>query len=109
MTVPFQEPPIHISIEQLSKLEIVKYCTANQVIKSLTAMQKDFLGFHEEHKKLYCIYLNLKLTKKSERKRKVVNFSKRSLFRNKLLCKKAWIFLTTYEFKTDEMPPSVLL
>ena len=33
-------------------------------------MQKDFLDFHEEYKRLY--YLNLRLTKKSERKRKVV-------------------------------------
>lgn len=34
MTLPFQEPPIHISTEQLSKLEIVNYYTTSQVIDS---------------------------------------------------------------------------
>lgn len=34
MTVSFQEPPIHISTEQRSKLESVKYYTTNQVIES---------------------------------------------------------------------------
>lgn len=74
MTVLFQEAPIHISIEQLSKLEIVKYYTTNEVTEKVTHCHA------EEYKRLYCIYLNLRLTKKSERKRKVVNFSERSLF-----------------------------
>lgn len=34
MAVLFREPPIRISTEQLSKLEVVKYYTVNQVIES---------------------------------------------------------------------------
>lgn len=51
-------------------------------------MQKDFLDFHEEYKRLYYIYLNLRLTKKIRKKKKSSNFSKRSLFWNKLPCQK---------------------
>ena len=36
MTVLFQEAPIHISIEQLSKLEIIKYYTTNEVTEKVT-------------------------------------------------------------------------
>lgn len=33
MTILFQEPSLHISTEELSKLEMVKYYTTNQVIE----------------------------------------------------------------------------
>ena len=76
-------------------------------------MQKDFLDFHEEYKRLYCIYLNLRLTKKSERKRKaVISLKDHYLgisYHAKKKKKKAWTFLTTCEFKADEMPPAVPL
>lgn len=124
MTVPFQEAPIHISIEQLSKLEIVKYYTTNEVIEKVTHCHAERFPWFSGRIQKTILYLFKSETDKKIRKKKKssqflwkiiiwngINYhaKKKKITMPKKTPQKTWTFLTTCEFKADEMPPSVPL
>lgn len=85
MTVSFHKSSVCISKEQLSKLDIAKYYTTNQGIK-VSHCQEEIPSIVTKSTTAYIVLLKSETDKKNQ-KGKILNFSKTSLFRNKLLCK----------------------